>query len=583
MGQPHYTSEKGTQILIALLKAFGIKKVIASPGTTNMAFVGSVQNDPWFEMYSSVDERSAAYMACGMAAESGEPVVITCTGATASRNYMPGMTEAYYRKLPVIAVTYNAGIDKKHHLIAQQIDRAVTPVDVSKMAVTIPRIKDADDAWLANVDINKALLELTHHGGGPVHINISNEYSRDFSVKELPHQRKINRFCYGDTLPPIDPKKKVMITVGSHKPFTEQETAAIDSFCATYNAVVLCDHTSGYYGEYRFQSALVGSGPNHNLAGIDLLIHIGEVSGDYYRGMDVKEAWRVNSDGEVKDTFRVLTNVFEMEEADFFSHYAQPDAESKRSHLDSCLEEDAAVRDMIPELPFGNIWIAQHTADKFPVDSIVYLGILNSLRSWNLFTFPKGVMSDSNVGGFGIDGALSTLLGASLATPDKLHFAIVGDLAFFYDMNALGNRCLGKNLRIMLINNGRGAEFTNYGHFAHAFGKDAEPFIAADGHYGHQSAKLVRHYAEDLGFEYITAHDKESYAEAIEKFLQPGIGDKPILLEVFTDPKDESDAIETILTLRKGNGDTSIKGKIKKAAKEVLGEKGIKIIRILKE
>ena len=127
MGQPHYTSEKGTQILIALLKAFGIKKVIASPGTTNMAFVGSVQNDPWFEMYSSVDERSAAYMACGMAAESGEPVVITCTGATASRNYMPGMTEAYYRKLPVIAVTYNAGIDKKHHLIAQQIDRAVTP------------------------------------------------------------------------------------------------------------------------------------------------------------------------------------------------------------------------------------------------------------------------------------------------------------------------------------------------------------------------------------------------------------------------------------------------------------------------
>ena len=49
--------------------------------------------DSWFEMYSSVDERSAAYMACGMAAESGEVVVLSCTGATASRNYVSGLTE----------------------------------------------------------------------------------------------------------------------------------------------------------------------------------------------------------------------------------------------------------------------------------------------------------------------------------------------------------------------------------------------------------------------------------------------------------------------------------------------------------
>lgn len=585
MSEKHYTSEKGTQILIALLKEFGIKKVIASPGTTNMAFVGSVQNDPWFEMYSSVDERSAAYMACGMAAESGEPVVITCTGATASRNYMPGMTEAYYRKLPVIALTYNAGIDKKHHLIAQQIDRSVIPVDVSKMAVTIPRIKDADDAWLANVDINKALLELTHHGGGPVHINISNEYSRDFSVRELPRQRKINRICQGEQFPEIDPNSKVMITIGSHKPFTEEETVAIDTFCASYNAVVLCDHTSGYYGEYSFQSALVGSVANRSLLNIDLLIHLGEVSGDYYRWTGAKQCWRVNPDGEIKDTFRILTNVFEMPEIVFFRHYAENTSKPRRSLLDSCLAEDKEIRESIPELPFGNIWIAQQTANKFPERSTVYLGILNSLRSWNLFTFPKGVTGDSNVGGFGIDGALSTLLGASLASPNKLHFAIVGDLAFFYDMNALGNRYVGKNLRIMLINNGRGTEFTNYSHPGHAFGKDAEPFIAADGHFGHKSNKLVRHYAEDLGFEYLSAYNKESYLKIMGKFLKPEIGDKPILLEVFVDPKDESDAIETILHLRQTDvsGAVSFKSKLKNKAKEIIGEKGIKIIKILKE
>ena len=104
-----YTNERNVQIVIALLKAHGIHRVIASPGTTNMTFVVSIENDPWFQIWSSVDERSAAYLACGMAAETGEPVAISCTGATASRNYMPGLTEAYYRKLPVLAITSTRG------------------------------------------------------------------------------------------------------------------------------------------------------------------------------------------------------------------------------------------------------------------------------------------------------------------------------------------------------------------------------------------------------------------------------------------------------------------------------------------
>lgn len=82
-----YTSEVNTQMLIYLLKRHQIRKVVASPGTTNICFTASLQQDDCFEIYSAVDERSAAYMACGLAAESGEPVALSCTGATASRNY----------------------------------------------------------------------------------------------------------------------------------------------------------------------------------------------------------------------------------------------------------------------------------------------------------------------------------------------------------------------------------------------------------------------------------------------------------------------------------------------------------------
>lgn len=87
----HYTTDRSTQMVLSVLKAYGIKKIVVSPGTTNMAFVASAQSDPCFEMYSSVDERSAAYIACGLSQESGEAVVISCTGATASRDYMPGL------------------------------------------------------------------------------------------------------------------------------------------------------------------------------------------------------------------------------------------------------------------------------------------------------------------------------------------------------------------------------------------------------------------------------------------------------------------------------------------------------------
>lgn len=87
-----------------------------------------------------------------------------------------------------------------------------------------------------------------------------------------------------------------------------------------------------------------------------------------------------------------------------------------------------------------------------------------------------------------------------MAKPDQLCFGVVGDLSFFYDMNVLGNRHMTSNLRLMVINNGKGAEFRQHINRADQFGEDTDVYIAAAGHYGNKSKDLVRHYAEDLGF-----------------------------------------------------------------------------------
>lgn len=578
-----YTNERNVQIVIALLKAHGIHRVIVSPGTTNMTFVVSIENDPWFHIWSSVDERSASYLACGMAAETGEPVVISCTGATASRNYMPGLTEAYYRKLPVLAITSTRGNYKIGHLIDQQIDRRNIPNDIAIESVTIPMVKDYEDERFCEIEANKAILALKLNGGGPVHINMYTRYSHDFSVREIPHVNTIYRHTiYDKEWPSIPHDGRIVVRIGSHADFTEEQTRAIDKFCATYDAVVCCDHTSGYRGKYEVHGQLVFGQQmwQSSLRNTNLCIHIGEVSGDQFC-VNAKHTWRVSPDGALRDTFGNLRRVFMMHETDFFNHYKKKDC-NHTEYLDSLNKEIDEIKNKIPNLPFSNIWMAQQMHDKLPKGCEIHFGIYHSLRSWNFFKLPMGIQAKCNVGGFGIDGGVSSMIGASLSNSDKLFFGVFGDLAFFYDMNVIGNRHVGNNVRILLINNGKGNEFRNYGHPCFFLGDEADKYIAAAGHYGNMSNLLVKNYAENLGYDYLKAANKEEFISGIEHFLSPHIGDRPILFEVFTETDDESNALETILNIVIDQK-AQIKTNIKKAVKKVVGDKGIEtIMKIIK-
>lgn len=571
----YYTKEVNTQILISLMKQHGIRKVVASPGATNVCFVASIQQDPYFEIYSSVDERSAAYIACGLAAESGEPVALSCTGATASRNYIPGLTEAYYRKLPILAVTSTQHEGRIGQNIAQVIDRRTPLNDIVKLSVQAPTVHTEEDRWALNVQINRALLELRRRGGGPVHINLTTTYNEDFSVRELPEARTIRRVCYGDELP-IIPKGRVAIFVGEHSRWSEHLTAVVDRFCEIYNGVVVCDQTSNYRGKYRMLASLVTAQSRYVSPCLqaNVMIDMGNVSGAYM-SLNAKQVWRVNPDGEVRDSSKKLQYVFEMREEDFFEAYINNQTgESHASYYREWKAEREKIEQKIPDLPFSNVWIAQQTAGKLPSHSLLYLGILNTLRSWNFFETPSAVTCYSNTGGFGIDGGVSALLGMSLSDKQKLCFGVVGDLGFFYDMNALGNRHVGNNLRLMLINNGRGTEFRNYNHAAARFGEDADPYMAAAGHYGAQSKELVKHYAEDLGFEYMSASSKDEYLVCVERFLTPKLTDRPMVFEVFTDSQCESNAIETM-----NNLEISIVGSSKQLVKKVFGDKGVQAVK----
>ncbi len=586
MQQRYYTNERNELILMALLKGNNIKRVITSPGSTNHTLVASMQNDPYFELYSCVDERSAAYMACGLAAESGEPVVMTCTEATASRNYMPALTEAYYRKLPVLAIATTHGADKVGQQVAQVLDHSQLPNDVAVYSCYVPTCRSRHDDAKTERVINEAILSLTHHGSGPVYICMETQASRDYSVKELPKVTCIRRLTYGDELPTL-PEGRIGIKVGSHKMWKKEETEALETFCAVNNAVVFCDHTSGYYGRYRVDSSLIGSQDNYvsPLFAVRLLIHLGEVSGDYFSngiGVRAQEVWRLSEDGKVTCPFGKLHKIFEMSERLFFEYYSKDKEPVERHIIDEYKAERDRIKAQIPELPWSKVWVASQIVPNLPPRSYIHFSILGSLRAGNFFELPEGVQGNCNVGGFGIDGATSTLIGAALVNPDRLHFLMTGDLAFFYDLNAIGNRHVGRNVRILLVNNGDGTEFRMYWHPCSAFSKEeCDRFMSAGGHNGHMSPALVRHMAEDLGFEYLTSSSKEEFEEAKKRFLCPDITDRPVIFEVFTDSETDNEAVHTMRTLAEDDGWTKrkLKQHVQKAIKGIVGNDAVETVK----
>lgn len=542
-----YTDDVNAQIVLSLLKKYNIKKIVISPGTTNVPIARSVQNDDFFEKYSVVDERAAAYFAGGLAFASGEPVVISCTGATASRNYLSGLTEAYYRHLPVIALTSQHHSSTYQDLVPQMTDRTVSQNDIKRFAAFLPYVKDKEDYKTCVSLVNQALHMAISKGSGPVHINLPVSPAYSFKTEKLPDVPKIEYYNYEDVMSGSLQKelqgKRIGIYIGSHRIFSAEELKAINAFATAYDAIIFYDHTSGYTGEHGILIS-VASELSQVSPLPDILIDIGSICGDY-SGSKIfsgRVTWRISEDGVYHNRYNAvnLQKVIECSERFFFSEMAKS---GHKIRYFSLIKKNMLHEVAIPTLPLSNTYVAAKLSKEIPKGSYLHLGILNSLRNMNFFETDPTVVTSSNVGGFGIDGALATALGQSMNDKTKLVFCLLGDLAFFYDMNSLGNRHISNNLRIILINNERGVEFRLNKRLETQWGSDSDEYIAAKGHFG--SAKG---WVESMGLHYMAAYDKQSFDKYMLEICNPDVNHfkHSAILEVFTKVSDEKIALDNL-------------------------------------
>ena len=293
----------------------------------------------------------------------------------------------------------------------------------------------------------------------------------------------------------------------------------------------------------------------------DILISIGGQTGDYpfYRMMsDVQnvnfEHWRVNENGDVVDTYDKLTKVFQMSIEAFFSGFEK---ENSTHEYFEIWNQVVSKKQIEMSLPFSNAFIAQDLHNKIPNNSTIQFSILNSLRVWNLFDLDQSVQCYSNVGAFGIDGGLSTLIGQSVVT-DQLCFMVIGDLAFYYDMNSIGIRHIKNNLRIILINNNGGVEFK----LNKQNNEETDQYTAAANHF-----KNAEGWAKTCGFDYFSVRNKNEYIACRDQLLS--VSNKPILLEAFVSDVDDADAYSEILDK---NREYDFKTYLKKSVKKFVGK-----------
>lgn len=538
-----YSNLRNVQILVSGLKAYGIRHVVISPGNSHNAIVRSIEEDGSFTTHSIVDERSAAFFACGVCQELREPVAICCTAGTAASNYLTGVTEAARRGLPLVVVTG----DKNPYYLGQGEDQMIDALgvftSVIRRQVLLPICRDADDEWYCARKVNEALLELDHHGTGPVQIDVPIEQGM-LAIGSAFTTSTISSFPKIDRIDPLSPEedwserfrslkgKRVLVLFGQDYPGSGAE-ALLDRIAEKFNAVVSVDKLSNVHATCCVESQVannIGSAADGLVP--DVLIALAGNTATQYKFKlkgKVSETWLVLPEGEVRDYYRNLRCVFECGHMEFLRRMSEADVEPTRG--DYLAEWEKAIGLLpAPEFPWSNLYAISRLMRSLPAGSILNLANSSTIRLAQYFDLDPSIAVYCNRGVNGIDGCMSTFVGQS-AVHEGLSYLIVGDLTFFYDMNALWNRYVGSNVRIMLLNNG-GASLFHFNQGLRAY-PNLDENVAA------KHDIEARGWVESLGIGYARADSAESFDDALAAFTDPS-AKVPMVLECVTSAAEDA-------------------------------------------
>ena len=505
-----YSNKENVNILTALLVKAGVKHAVVCPGSRNAPIVHNLNECPDIVCYPVTDERSAGFYALGMSQYLQKPVAVCVTSGTALLNLAPAVAEAYYQHIPLVVISADrpqAWIDQ---LDGQTLPQSDAFGRFVSNAVSLPEPHDNEERWYCNRLINEALI--VRHA--PVHINVPiSEPLFDFTVATLPQERMIE-LIPADTSPHVlshvcrmfmQSKRPMLIAGQPMNPNLDE-------------AVVLVGEDERYVPDFVLYigGSIVSKRMKHFLR-------------------KAKETWIVNETGEVNDTFMNLTHVVQGNGAVvadqirfLLEQHPHPFVQMWEELLVKVRRQAEEYHPCYSQMAAVKCFEEKLSAIHHSLSSISQVHYANSsaIRLANIFA-NHHVWCNRGVNG--IEGSLSTAAGFSVVSDEKV-FCVIGDLSFFYDQNALWNQNLKGNLRILLLNNGKGGIFNMLKGLEQSPVRDK--FVAAEHHASAEGICLQNDVV------YLKVMNIEEIQQGINTLLYME-SQRPVLLEVFTDASED--------------------------------------------
>lgn len=559
-----YSSKENVNILTALLVKHGIRHAVVCPGSRNAPIVHNLNECPDIQCHPVTDERSAGFYALGMTLALAEPVVVCVTSGTALLNLQPAVAEAWYQHQPLVVVSADRPgqwIDQLDGQTLPQPDalgrfvrKAVSLPEVSRLEESKGNEKPNEERWYCNRLINEALLEATAEDARPVHINVPiTEPLFTFDVSDLPDERHIIRtrpFADYDGLCPelvegLSAAKRPMIVFGQTNPhdFEGGGVGFLFSHVIVLHESLSTFPSISHFDEVLYRHALSSSDDDDQLLP-DFILYVGGTIVSkrlrhFLRQASHAVTWRISKGGELEDAFMNLRGIVEgdpeymLQSLDQKMSYRKMNGTAYRrrwlneltqasrhaSAHEPTFSQMATVKCFESQLAQSGIECQVHYANS---TAIRLANIYASHHVW------------CNRGVNGIEGSLSTAAGFSVMSSCRV-FCVIGDLSFFYDGNALWNKHLHGNLRILLLNNGRG------GIFGMLRGLKQSPAcdeLVAASH--HTTAEGI---CQQNDIHYKSVFRREELPTNMA-WLITTEDTRPFLLEVFTDANEDEQAFK---------------------------------------
>jgi 2-succinyl-5-enolpyruvyl-6-hydroxy-3-cyclohexene-1-carboxylate synthase len=520
-----------------------IKQAILCPGSRCAPLTLSFARHTGINARTISDERSAAFIAMGMAHQMQKPVVLICTSGSAAYNFAPAVAEAFFQQIPLVVITADRPTEWIGQLDGQTIDQKSIYGSHVKRSFHLRDDEHPDNAWSINRDVNEALNICSQWPRGPVHLNISLReplYPRaEETINFTENIRIIEPVVTRHHLPTrltqslatrLQESKKTLVIAGQQY-FSVNLIGAVHAFTSAYNIPLIGEIISNMHAlpsRIVHSDVILGAAPEALKDDLrpELLITFGNSLlsrnlKQFIRQHKPIEHWHVQEGSDhIRDPLQSLTKTITADPEDLFTLLAKTQATSSSPYLSRWREEDdkaaTAVESFFTSAATGEFRFVYEIIQHVPDHVVLHLSNSMAVRYANLVGLPekkKGIQVFANRGTSGIDGCSSTAVGHALMD-DHVHVLITGDMAFFYDQNAFWNNYSVPNLRIIVLNNHGGAIF---GMIDGPQGlPEANEFFIT------RQARTAKFVASEFGFDYTLVGDIEKAVAQLDEFFRPG-------------------------------------------------------------